>query len=153
MRVEVHGLTELNKSFEKLTRSLDADKVEAVTHGGAQIMAAEMERQAPEGSTRNLKNAIRTVRLRRDGDKPAPSIAGVDRKKAPHAHLVEFGTSTRRVKEKQVLYDKKTGKFFGKVVGEMPAKPFVRQSLQAKEREVVSHVADGIKRLIEEGAK
>ena len=87
------------------------------------------------------------------GETSLPQIAAVDRKKAPHAHLVEFGTSTRRVKVKRVLYDKKTGKFFGTLVGEMPAKPFVRQSLQAKEGEAVAHVIEGIKRLIEEGAK
>ena len=153
MRVEIHGLTELNKKFEKLTGSLDADRVEPITHSGAKIMAAEMERQAPEGPTGNLKAAIRTVKLKRDGDRPAPSIAGVDRKKAPHAHLVEFGTSTRRVKEKQVLYDAKTGRFFGKEVGDMPANPFVRRSLQAKEKEVIEHVVSGIQKLIEEGVK
>lgn len=153
VNVELHGLDELNKKFGVLTRSLDPDRVEPVTHSAADIITREMRSRAPDGPTGNLKGAIRTVKLKREGNKPAPSIAAVDRKKAPHAHLVEFGTSTRRVKVKRVLYDKKTGKFFGTLVGEMPAKPFVRQSLHAKEGEAVAHVIEGIKRLIEEGAK
>ena len=129
MEIKINGLKELNLRLEKLTKSLDADKVEPVTFGGAEILTNEMIARAPVGPTGNLKSSPRTVQLKRQGNKPAPSIAAIDRRKAPHAHLVEFGTS-------------KTKK-----------QPFVRQSQDAKGPEVVKYVTDGIKRLIEEGAR
>lgn len=74
--------------------------------------------------TGNLSKGIRAVKSRyEDGGWIVVS-------RAPHSHLVEFGTSeVRQSPEGKVLYDPKTKTFFGRVVGPMPAKPFLRPAL------------------------
>jgi len=74
--------------------------------------------------TGNLRRGIRARKSRfEDGGWIVVS-------RAPHSHLVEFGTLNPRSSEDgKVLYDPKTDTFFGKEVGPMPAKPFLRPAL------------------------
>jgi HK97 gp10 family phage protein len=149
--VRVEGIEELADYIRKLGRiSTDnIDQAEAVYRSGADIIADDMRGRVSRGSSGNLQKSVTTKTLQRRGSQPAPAIAAIDRKRAPHAHLVEFGTSTRKVKKKKVLYDKKTGQFFGAQVAEMPAKPFFRPAVDAKENEVFEHVISGMLELIE----
>lgn len=125
----IEGLDDLNKQLESIATSLDADAVEPILFEGAQTIAGDMLQRAPRGPTGNLKRSIGAKTLRRRDKNPAPSIAAVDRKIAPHAHLVEFGTS------------------------KMSARPFMRPAVDSQGGKVAKQVEEGLQRLIGEAAK
>jgi HK97 gp10 family phage protein len=90
---KLEGLTELSAQLKDLAKSCNPDDVEAIVVKGAKVMAAAVKAKAPEGPTGRLKRSIKVKKMRPHGMNPAPVIVAVDRKIAPHAHLVEFGTS------------------------------------------------------------
>ncbi len=126
---QILGLDELNQTLAELGKSLEADKVEPVLYDSAKIITEEVKKRAPVGPTGNLKRSIVTKKLRKIGNHPRPSIAAVDRKIAPHAHFVEFGTS------------------------KMSKKPFFRPGVEAKEKDAVNHVYDKLSAFIDEAMK
>ena len=129
--VKMEGLDELTKALEKLAKGLHPDDVEPILNQGAKIIAEAMRGKVPV-KTGALKKSIKTKKLKRLGAQPAPSIAAIDRKKAPHAHLVEFGHG-----------------------GPQPAPPhpFFRPAVDENENRVYKHVEDGIKTLVEKAIK
>ena len=151
----IDGIDDLKRQIEKITREMGPDNVEKVNYDAADIITREVQSRAPQGPTGNLKSSPVTKKLKREYyGHPARAIAAIDRKKAPHAHLVEYGTSSRReVKDKQVLYDSKTGKFFGKSVGPMTARPFFRPAVDAKYNEAFDFLKNGLGDLIDRGVR
>lgn len=89
---KIDGLKDLQKDFKKLTKAFKPDQVEKASLKSAEIIRAQAERNAPQGPTGNLKRGQIKKLLGRQGGQPAPAIAAVDRKIAPHAHFSEFGT-------------------------------------------------------------
>lgn len=97
--VNVQGMTEFEASLKMLQMALPPNKVEVILIKGASIFADAARAKAPKSKRRknkpppgNLKRSIVAKQLRRyDANEPAPAIAAVDRKIAPHAHLVEYG--------------------------------------------------------------
>jgi HK97 gp10 family phage protein len=77
--VEMKGADEMNKRILELTKSMRPE------------VADDARSRAPLGATGNLRRGIISTTLRRRGDVPAPSMAGINYGVAPHAHLVEFG--------------------------------------------------------------
>ena len=70
----------------------DADKLEKVLLEGAEEVANSARNKAPLGPTGNLKRGIRATLLSRLNGQPGAG-AGANYRIAPHAHLVEYGTS------------------------------------------------------------
>jgi HK97 gp10 family phage protein len=89
--VEMKGADEMNKRILELTKSVRPGVVEPVLLKGAKTIADDARSRAPLGATGNLRRGIISTTLRRRGDVPAPSMAGINYGVAPHAHLVEFG--------------------------------------------------------------
>lgn len=145
--VRFDGMDELNKTLLEMTKSLDPAKVEPLLKAGAKMIADAARSKAPKGPTGNLKKSIKVKQLTRRGNQPTPFIAAVDRKRAAHAHLVEYGTSGERIGKKG------SRKYRGKSFGTMPAKPFFRPAIDEKSAAVINHVQSGIKKLIEEAVK
>lgn len=151
--VEIQGLDDLNRALMNVVNKLNPDKVEPVLFNGAKIITQAAKAKAPQssdlnpdGPTGRLKKAIRTKKLRRYGNKPAPAISAVDRKKAPHAHLVEYGTGPR--------YGKKgTKAYIGKYFGVMPSKPFMRPAVDEKKTDVIRYVVTKLKQLAKEAGR
>ena len=94
--VEMEGADEMNKRIEKLAKSLKPEVVEPITFDGAKTIADDARGRAPLGPTGNLRRGIVSKQLRRQGNAPAPSLAGINYGIAPHAHLVEFGHGGKR---------------------------------------------------------
>lgn len=84
---------------------------------GAGIIAEEARTLAPLGPTGNLKRGIVAKENKKASGFAVVGAAyvGVDYGIAPHAHLVEFGARG----------------------GEMPAHPFIRPAVDAKQNEVL----------------
>ena len=150
IEVDVQNLEEVKRKIRSLFSTVMSEDVEKILLDGAKIVKAEIQRRAPVGPTGNLKKAVVAKKSKMRGAVFRSAYAAIDRKKAGHARLVEYGTATARLPKKaKVLYDKKTGKVFGKSVAPMPAKPFFRPAVEATAAQVSRHVNEGIKRLIE----
>lgn len=142
LNVKIEGMVELRDALEKLERSLnDPDMIEAILKEQAIVVADDARRRAPQGPTGHLKRGIIAKILKRRGDVPAPAIAGVDYRIAPHAKLVEFGTSER--------HQKKSGRYTGK----MPRHPFLRPAWDYNKRRVLNDVINKLRALVEKSAK
>jgi len=125
----------LEKQLKELVKSMDPDKTEPVLLEGARDLAKEMKALAPAGPTANLKKSIRAKLLKRYVNNPAAG-AGVNRRKAPHSHLVEFGTDDRYHKS-------------GKYVGKMPMQPFLRPAWDANKERITKGIIEKLKGLVD----
>lgn len=123
IRVEIEGMDELIKAAKELGEEM-LDELENGAESAAQEIAKEANSRAPIGQNRKLRGSFITKRLPRRQGLPAAVMVGNDYNRAPHAHLVEFGTGPR--------YHAGTGKY----VGQMPANPFFRDSVESKRRDV-----------------
>lgn len=89
-RVKIEGSEELNSKFEKIVEAMGYDKVEDILYKKAEIVRDTIRDKAPLGPTGNLRRSAMAKRMP-PGRVPIV-IAGIDRRIAPHAHLLEFGT-------------------------------------------------------------
>jgi HK97 gp10 family phage protein len=145
LTIEITGVNELRDKIVALAQSVEANKVEPLLLTGAKTVRDTAISHAPVGPTGNLKKAIIAKMLKPFGmGKIASALAGVDRKKAPHAYLVEFGSPGR--------YGKK-GSYKGRYFGPMPAQPFMRPAWDSTKDRVLGRIVDGLKKLIEESVK
>lgn len=140
MSVRMEGVTELRKRFGELAVCLDAGHAEPIILQGAQRTAGAARAKAPYDPKRrprtrrtrkgelvpnvHLRDAIVAKTLKRRGRDPAPAIAAVDRKLAPHAHLLEYGTA------------------------KMAARPFLRPAWNETKVQVLSDIVKGFRTLI-----
>jgi len=147
-RVHVEGIAEAEKRIGSILSTLDSADVEKVLVDGARIVRRESRRRAPKGPTGNLRKAHRAKRGKKRDRLFRTAFAAVDRKKAPHAHLVHDGTGPRTPRKARVLYDKGTGTPFGRSAAPMPANPFFSDAVQATMGEVTRTVTSGMARLI-----
>ncbi len=150
MSVTLQGEEEFHAAVKRLVKSVKPDKIEPVIFRAASITTRASKKLAPpkpgRKGTGNLKKAIRTKRLQRRFGKPAPAISAVDRKKAPHAHLVSEGTGERIGKQGHRPYR-------GKRFGRMPANPFHATAWDMTRGKVLGYIEKNVKKLIEGAAK
>lgn len=150
--LKIEGLEELSRQLQTLGESPEGDKAEQVLLEGAQTLSTEAERRAPRGQRGNLKEALRTKKLDRRGRKTAPAIAAIDRKKAPHAHLVERGTQERYRRRGRVQIMGISANR-GAPTGKMPKQPFFYPAVRSRKNEVARVITTGLQQLIEEAAR
>lgn len=79
-----------------------ADKVKGTfkeaSFKAATVLYDEMKIRAPEGPTGNLQASIYRFRLKETPDTQATFRVGVNARKAPHWHFLEFGTRRQAAK-------------------------------------------------------
>lgn len=129
LKFKVDGQKELEKQLKKLSKSFEPSKIEKVSLASAKIISNESKNNAPLGPTGNLKKANIAKLLNRKGNQPAPAIAAVDRKIAPHANFVENGTSKSK------------------------ANPFFRKAVSAKSKEASDNLIKGLETMVNEAVK
>lgn len=136
MTVRVEGLDNLLKKLEAL--EVKPAKVRKILLKGAQIIKDEARTLAPYDDKRekgiHLRDSIFAMSKPRFTEDMS-AIAAISFKRAPHAHLVEYGTGPRPG------------------TGSMPAHPFWRPAIDNKKNEVSDTVTEGLKDLIEEAVK
>lgn len=133
---EVTGFDELTKALEKLAKSVDKSEQEKIIKGSIKDVADRIRSNAPIGPSKNLKRSVVEKMMPRSDRFPTIGIAAIDRKIAPHAHLVEFGSAPR--------YQKKTGRY----VGEMPPNPFIRRSWDQSKSNVLNNIENELKNAV-----
>jgi HK97 gp10 family phage protein len=143
-KYEIEGMARVNEILEQMTKCFPKDDVEKVSNSAARIITKAAKEKAPYDEKReegtHLRDAIKTKKLKRIGTNPAPSIAAIDRKKAPHAHLVEYG---------HVVTNKKGGE----VLGFAPAHPFFRPAVDENGQKSLEYVEKRIKRMLKKAMK
>jgi len=90
--VRIEGVDSLKAQLARLADSLSDRAISPDLLDQAQKVADRARSKAPLGPTGNLKRSIHAKMMPAKGGYPPVAIAAVDRKIAPHGHLVEFGT-------------------------------------------------------------
>jgi HK97 gp10 family phage protein len=126
MDIKIDGVKEIVADLDRLDKEI-IDNVQSTLNGGAKKIADRARQKAPKGPTGNLKRSI--------GSKPMPinlakfplvAVAVVDRKIAPHAHLVEYGARG----------------------GNMPAHPFLRPAFDSLKASIEKSIESVVSKLI-----
>jgi len=92
MDAELIGLDALIKEFSKLKQVPDTKKIESeLLSGPAASLKNQIKNNAPLGPTGRLKKSIVNKPFSRKQKENPKVFVTIDRKMAPHAHLVEFG--------------------------------------------------------------
>lgn len=125
MTFKIEGKELLLRKLDKLSNSVNRNAVEPKVLKEAKTIADNARNRAPRGPTGNLKRSLHARMLKQKTGYPVIAIAAVDRKIAPHAHLVEFGTS------------------------KMAATPFFRPAVDECRGKAKRSLIQGIKNLIE----
>ena len=110
-KVKVKGMKELEREMEKVVKEMK-DELQTGTNDAANAVAGIVRSNAP-GS---IAEAVETKALPRKDNYPNVTMVGVNYNKAPHQHLVEYGTAPRYTSD-------------GAYRGQMPADPFFRRSI------------------------
>ena len=124
--IKVEGVKELKLALDKLGEEIK-DKLQPALHKGAEIVAqkatSNIERNT-EPKTGRLSRSMVVKDMPYKDSMPLISIAAVDRKIVPHAHLIEFGTT------------------------KMSARPFLRPALQSSQKEVEELIENTIEEVV-----
>lgn len=110
------GIGLFNSKLGKLENAVSGKATEDDALEKAKAIAEDARSRAPLGPTGNLKRSLVARLLDKRGDNPRVAVAAVDRKIAPHAHFLEFGTSR------------------------MPAHPFFRPAVDAHKEGITKDI-------------
>lgn len=116
----VEGIDAMANKFQKLANALSCTVIENDAFEKARIIAEDARSRAPLGPTGNLKRSLIARLLDKRGNNPRTAIAAVDRKIAPHAHLIEFGTC------------------------KMSARPFFRPAVESHSEGIIGNIKERI---------
>jgi len=89
--IYLKGIDKLEKNVNKLIKEVTSEKTKLLLRQ-AKLVQARIKEKAPVGPTGNLKKSTYAVAYPEKLDSPAVAYAGIRRRKAPHAHFLEFGT-------------------------------------------------------------
>jgi HK97 gp10 family phage protein len=84
------GIENVTKKFAIVAKAIDRAGKESILKQ-AQFIRDRIREKAPQGETGNLKRSVIAKVLPERANWPHLAIAGIDRKIAPHAGLVEYG--------------------------------------------------------------
>ncbi len=144
----VEGLPDLQKRIaDLLGRTVSGGEVKKVWMRGAVIIRDEAIRLAPiiQSEPKSLKpwqrpGALKQAIFAAYGKETAPNvIVGVNYRKAPQAHWMEFGTAERTTKS-------------GANRGHVTPQPYMRPALATKRAEAIAAMGQGYRELIETAA-
>jgi HK97 gp10 family phage protein len=88
--IRIEGLNQLEAQFGRIEKGLNKAAKETLMKQ-AILVRDRIKEKAPLGPTGNLKRSSIAKMMPDKPNYPLLAIAGIDRKIAPHAHLVEFG--------------------------------------------------------------
>lgn len=148
-QIYLRGIEELEKQTNKMLKELGEEKTKLLL-SQAKIVRDRIKQKAPQGPTGNLKKSVYAVALPETVKRYCVAYAGVRPRKAPHAHLLEFGTSGRRYpSEKNGKKALNTPWGPRASVKPMPATPFVRPAWEEIKRQVNENIQKGLKKIVE----
>lgn len=148
--ITIDGLDELRAGVKQVLGIMDDKEVANICLEGAKVIRTAMKRRA-KGS---IKRAIRAKKARRYPKHKPSAWAAVDRKKAPHAHLVESGHEMvvgRKYETTGGAGKRRARRMItaGRVVGRVPPHPFMVPAIQQTKSQVKAVLTKGFSRGLE----
>jgi HK97 gp10 family phage protein len=150
--IEIKGKEEFEKTLRNLIKALPVEQVEPVLLDGAKVILQAGKPKTPRGPTGNLRGAWVAKLLKSVGNWPRSAMVAINRKKAPHAHLVEFG----HINWRGGIRKKGEGHQIGGKKGTLvytPAHPFFRPAVDANIGRVYNQIKDALLYLIISAAR
>lgn len=153
MAVRIRGLKKIDKNFMKLARVVDDERILYALVEDAERLRDGMKMRVPV-KTGRLKRSIVAKRFKYQQVGNPSAFVAIDRNPetgAPHAHLVEYGTSGQKGMGADIFSKSLLGQRYhksGKWVGGMPPQPFFRKSVRAYRKHVKTESA--LKKLLDE---
>jgi len=129
VRVKVLGQRVLAKRIKELGDKIDGREVAKIHLLAANAAAKIIRAEAPRGPTGNLQRGVVTGVFKNRPRKKRAAFVLVDRRIAPHLHLIEFGTAERRHKSGKSVGRVKPNPFFAR--GRNKSRPVVKAILIA----------------------
>jgi len=120
-------LDEFERKTNQCIKELTAASTELLLTEARRV-AKRIKEKAPKGPTGNLKKSTYAVALPETTSQPAVGFAGIRPRKAPHAHLVEYGHGGPHP---------------------APPHPFIRPAWDEIKPSVEANLGNGIKKTIE----
>jgi|GEM_PF-1172755 hypothetical protein len=149
--ISVTGDTELHDAIKRAEEALSGEQITGILLEGANILYESVKPNVPVGPTGRLKLSVTTKKMPVNQGYPSVALVAIDRKIAPHAHLVESGHRTvqggsLRVSARQ----RKKGKGAGSITGRVPAHPFfnpnVNNALPSARAHIEARITDEVER-------
>ena len=125
--IYLKGIEAFERETNKIIKEVNEEKTRLLLQQ-ARIVRDRIKENAPLGPTGNLKKAAYAVVIPPSLKGAAVAFAGIRPRKAPHAHLVEFGHAGPHP---------------------APAHPFVRPAWDSVKEEVKQNIAAGLKKAVE----
>lgn len=143
-QIIIEGQDQIKAALKKFGEKME-DELQIACHDGAGIVKGHVESNISnlyKVKTGHLKSAVKVKDMPRYPSYPIVSICAMDKKKAPHAHLGEYGTVPRIRKS-------------GGITGQMPARPYFRPAVEQSRSEVQSLITKRVAQAVEkfEGEK
>ena len=143
--VTVTGDKELMKQLAKLAKQASGPQADEALDRPAELLADRMrDTSAFQDNTGTLRKSITVKRDKKRGDyerKVGPT--------APHAHLVEFGTSSRRTVPADAKALKFGERFSMYTVSKMAARPFIRPAFEEAKEEMLKEYREALKEMLQ----
>lgn len=89
-QIYLKGIDQLERNSNKLIKEVNEGRRKLLL-AQARVVRDRIKQKAPTGPTGNLKKAVYATALPETMYQRAVAFAGIRPRKAPHAHLVEFG--------------------------------------------------------------
>ena len=88
--IYLKGVDQLERNANKIIKEVTKEKTKLLLKEARRVRD-RIKQKAPEGPTGNLKKAAYAIAYPETATSSAVAFAGVRPRKAPHAHLVEYG--------------------------------------------------------------
>lgn len=135
--IDLRGEAELIKKLKSLSTKTGAEALKKALRKAGDKIKTEVKNEAPE-VTGNLKRSIKVFNDGSNASKGGALVrVGADRKIAPHAHLVEFGTEERELTKPSVVRLASGEIFTITETGKMPANNFFERGYNSSKDEAI----------------
>lgn len=166
MAISVLGTKALQADFRRLAGMVTSAQARKLFREGAAIVRDQVRAEAPRGSASDgatspgqLRRAIISFagrRTRRGEEQSAFARVNIfkGRVRAPHGHLVEFGTADRIPRQSRFMTFKSRGQWRrAKRVRGVRPNPYFERGVSIAGPRALNHAAAGLKKLADAGGK
>lgn len=151
-KAEVNGWKQLSKLLGDLPERLQRKVVNSAASAGAQVIVKEAKNNIRQNGSIKTGTLLDSIRKRKKKRTHGIYEVFTD-KSAPHAHLVEWGTGPRKLKQPKEIKINGTWRIITQT-GSMPAKPFFRPAVDENQNVIMRKMTERMaKRLAAEAEK
>ncbi|MCH7411156.1 HK97 gp10 family phage protein [Belliella sp. DSM 111904] len=146
--IDLRGDADLIKKLKKVQTKTGIAAIKKALRKAGNKIKNSVKQNAPIDSG-NLKRSIKVFNDNSRGSKGGALLrVGADRKIAPHAHLVEFGTDERQLNKPSIITISTGQTFTVKHTGKMPANDFFNRGYESSKQSAIDTFTSEIKQAL-----